>query len=107
LPHSSPERGFFSSEVLQLLECHFFLGHFRRTGRAAHFLLTLVGFRADLVFAEATAAFAKSPREGAILFKDLLPRIARPFFRTQAPHFPVIVGRRRCCASRWINNPPG
>jgi len=47
----------------------------------------LLGFRADLVYAEATAAFAKSPREGVDLFRNFLSRIARPSFRTQAPHF--------------------
>jgi hypothetical protein len=52
-----------------------------------------VGFRADFVFAEAMAAFALSLREGIVLFRNLLPRIARLFFRIQAPLFPVIVGR--------------
>jgi hypothetical protein len=60
----------------------------------------LVGFRADLVFAEAMAAFAKSPREGFVLFRNLLPRIARPPFRTQVPLFSVIVGRSRNRAPR-------
>jgi hypothetical protein len=54
-----------------------------------------VGFRADLVFAEAMAVFAMSPREGFVLFRYLLPRITRPSFRTQAPLFPAIVGRSR------------
>jgi hypothetical protein len=65
-------------------------GHFRRKGRTAHLLLALVGFRADLVFAEAMVVFAKSPREVFVLFRNLLPRIARRPFRTQAPHFLVI-----------------
>ena len=100
LPRYSLARGFFFSKALRLLECHVFLGHFRRTGPTAHLLLTLLGFRADLVFAEAMAAFAISPREGIVLFRNLLPRIARPSFRTQAPLFSVMVGRSRNRASR-------
>jgi hypothetical protein len=69
--------------------------------------LMLLGFRADLVYAEATAAFAKGPRESAVLFRNFLPRIARPSFRTQAPLFPVIVGRRRNRSLRRFNNPRG
>ena len=42
------------------------------------FLLTLVGFRADLLFSEATADFTMSPVEGIGLYFCLLPRIARP-----------------------------
>jgi hypothetical protein len=55
MPCRSPASGFFFSEALRLLECNLILGHFRRTGRIAHLLLTLVGFRADLAFAEVTA----------------------------------------------------
>jgi hypothetical protein len=40
-----------------------------------------VGFRADLVFAEAMAALAISPREGFVLFRNHIPRIARPALR--------------------------
>jgi hypothetical protein len=68
--------------------------------------LALVGFRADLVFAEAmAAAFAMSPVEGIVLFINFLPRIARTSFRTQAPLFPVMVGRSRNRAPRWFNYP--
>jgi hypothetical protein len=63
----------FFSKALPLLECHLFLGHFRRTGRIAHLLLTLVGFRADLLEVKA-AAFAMSPHEGVVLFQNLLPQ---------------------------------
>jgi hypothetical protein len=100
LPRCSLLRGCFFNKALQLLEYHLFLGHFCRTGRTAYLLLTLVGFRADLVFAEEMAAFVISPREGFVLFRNLLPRIARPSFRTQAPPFPVIVGRSRNRAPR-------
>jgi hypothetical protein len=59
LPRCSLARGFFSSEVLQLLESHFLLGNNRRTCRIAHLLLVLVGFCADLVFAEAPPLLRK------------------------------------------------
>jgi hypothetical protein len=58
LPRCSRARGCFFSKALQLLECHLFLGHIRRTGRIAHLIWALVGFRADPVYAEATAALA-------------------------------------------------
>jgi hypothetical protein len=79
------------SKALQLLECHVFFGHYRRKGRTAHLLLTLEGFRADLFFAESMVAFAKSPREGFVLFRNLLLRnlflYSGTFFCTQEPLF--------------------
>jgi hypothetical protein len=57
-----PSARLLFSRALSLLECHLFLGHFRRTGRNAHLLLALVGFRVDLFFGEVeAAAFAISP----------------------------------------------
>jgi hypothetical protein len=93
LPRCSLARGFFFSKALQLLEYHLFLGHFRRTVRTAHLLLTLVGFRADLAFAEPMAAFVVSPREGFCVVKKpsssdcqtLLPHSGTSFFRQCRP----------------------
>jgi hypothetical protein len=42
--------------------------------------LALVGFRADLVFAEAMAAFAISPREGFVLFRNPPAALRHLFF---------------------------
>jgi hypothetical protein len=53
-------------------------------------ILALVSFRADLALAEAAAAFAKSPREGGVLFKNFLPRISRPSSALRHLFFPSL-----------------
>ena len=94
---SAPD--FFVCELLQLLKCNLFLGHFHLASRIVNLLLAPSGFLADLVFVKTTAASVeKTTLE--VFFLRLLPRMARPVLRAQALLHPANVARLRNRFSR-------